>query len=156
MYIHFGDALYGRVDRMTNGTFVATVFLHVYFLPYIPHKSFVVVHDGARGSSFRMSDFADIFLGVEIPLSMRSVLAAYGRVLSFIGIVIGWLILLWNAPGSFEDPSRLIPGASILAASLLTMISFWILPGFYNASFNREVELTLLVEKSRPTEIELT
>lgn len=64
----FGDAYYGRVDRVAGLFLVKTRFLHVWWIPFVPRESWVVVDDG-RGEH-----------GQRIPLSWRSVLVTWSRV----------------------------------------------------------------------------
>ncbi len=63
---HFGTKLYGRVDRV-DGTCIATLFLHVAYIPVVPLRSFVVLEEHGDGT----------FDSIRIRLSLRSVLHAF-------------------------------------------------------------------------------
>ncbi len=75
MLLIYGKRLYGKVapfrDEEGNELLhVATFFYHLYFIPLIPAKSFVVISGSQDGDGFK---------GSEISLNGRSVLAAYAR-----------------------------------------------------------------------------
>ena len=77
MLLIYGSRLFGSVDRLSNGRFVATRFAHVWYIPLIPMGSWLVTSSDGSG-----------WHGSRIPLSVRSVLMAYTRVmLSVIAIV---------------------------------------------------------------------
>jgi hypothetical protein len=80
MYVHVGTELYGKVDRVPGLFHVATEFVHVWFLPLVPRRSFLVREETADGKARSP---------VRIPLSSRSILIAWTRtVLSLIGLVL--------------------------------------------------------------------
>lgn len=69
MIFVFGSRLYGKVERLPNGWYVATRFAHFDFIPLIPTGSFLVT--STQGKQWT---------GVRIPLQTRSLLMTYGRV----------------------------------------------------------------------------
>lgn len=69
MFIVYGTRFYGAVDKMSDGMYVVTRFFHVLWIPLIPTGSYLVtseIEDGIRGH--------------RIPLSCKSILAAYMRI----------------------------------------------------------------------------
>lgn len=73
MFIVWGQRMYGRVDRFA-GSYVATRFFHIYYLPLIPLSSWLVLEDQGKGN----------FLGLQVPMQARSVLVAWSRVVSIV------------------------------------------------------------------------
>jgi len=69
MVIVWGQRMYGRIDKIA-GSFVATRFFHIYYVPLIPLSSWLVLEDHGEGN----------FLGTQVPLQLRSVMAAWLRV----------------------------------------------------------------------------
>lgn len=87
MLIIYGTRMYGRVDEC-GGSYLATCFVHLWYLPVIPTGSHLVVGTHADGSS----------QSIPVPLSWRSVMAAYMR---FWGIALMLCCLLALAAGLF-------------------------------------------------------
>ena len=83
MFFVFGSRLMGKVDEVPGLFHVATKFGHINFLPLIPMQSYVVL--GKNGRSFR---------GVPIPMSGKSVLAAWGRSIGVLAALIGGIFAL--------------------------------------------------------------
>jgi hypothetical protein len=63
LYVRYGTRLSGKVDQFA-GSYIATRFFHIYYVPLVPMSSWLVLRDGS---------------GVAIPLNLRSVAAAYLR-----------------------------------------------------------------------------
>ena len=76
MVIIWGQRLYGRVDRFA-GSHLATRFAHLYYVPLIPLSSWLVLEEQTDGQ----------FVGVQVPLQLRSVLAAWLRVGSIVAAI---------------------------------------------------------------------
>ncbi|AKF09476.1 hypothetical protein [Sandaracinus amylolyticus] len=66
--IVYGTRMYGRVDEMPEG-YVATQFVHIWFIPLVPISSMLVTDD-SNDRSVR---------GVKLGWSGKSILAAYLR-----------------------------------------------------------------------------
>jgi hypothetical protein len=71
-----GRRLFGRVDQVGGLFHVATMFVHIFFVPLIPLKSFVVLNATENFEDFR---------GIGISMSLKSVLAAYLRAFFVLG-----------------------------------------------------------------------
>lgn len=69
MILFYGVRQYGRIDEQA-GTYVATQFAHLWFVPLFPVRSHLVLGEGGDGR----------FNGIAIPLSGRSVAAGYLRI----------------------------------------------------------------------------
>jgi hypothetical protein len=69
MYIHAGERLFGKVDRVPGLFHVRTLFFHINFIPLRPLGSRLIPEDR------RIS----IESGIDLPLCRRSVSAAYLR-----------------------------------------------------------------------------
>jgi hypothetical protein len=65
-----GRKLFGRVDQVAGLFHVATKFGHIFFVPLIPMTSYIVLDGTEDLTNFR---------GLEINMSLKSVLAAYLR-----------------------------------------------------------------------------
>lgn len=65
-----GRKLFGRVDQVKGLFHVATQFGHIFFVPLIPMTSYIV---------FDGTESLEKFRGIEIKMSLKSVLAAYAR-----------------------------------------------------------------------------
>ncbi|MGZ3419561.1 MAG: hypothetical protein ACXVEE_16925 [Polyangiales bacterium] len=95
MVVFFGVRPYGTIDRCDR---VATVtyFLHAFFVPLLPLRSAIVVHD-------ELGEIAKIH---PIGLSFRSIVAAYLRIGAPVAAILlaaswwpaFWIILRWNGP----------------------------------------------------------
>src|SRR5690349_1813187 len=111
MIIFFGTRRYGAVDHLETGARVETMFFHMWFVPLVPTKSYLVVADGGR--SFR---------GVELPMSGKSVLAAYLRtacVFGAIGAIIGFLASLGSiSRGGMEAIAWTVVAAVVAAGCI--------------------------------------
>jgi hypothetical protein len=93
MIVVWGQRLFGRVDRFA-GSHVATRFFHVYYLPLIPLSSWLVLEEKADGE----------FLGLQVPLQLRSVLSAWLRLVSVVTV----LVAGYHAIDHINSPSSTI------------------------------------------------
>jgi hypothetical protein len=91
MVVIWGQRMYGRVDRFA-GSHIATRFFHLYYLPLIPLSSWLVLEEQAEGR----------FLGLSIPLSGRSVLLAWLRVISVVGLAVAGFNTMERISGASE------------------------------------------------------
>lgn len=69
MLIIYGTRMYGRIEEC-GGSYLGTRFVHLWYLPVVPIGSHLVLRSHGDGS----------FQGIAVPLSLRSVVAAYLRV----------------------------------------------------------------------------
>lgn len=81
--IVYGTRMYGKVDAYRD-TYIATRFVHIWFLPLIPIGSHLVLGESEDGDGFR---------GMPVGLSLRSMFAGYLRVWGVFGCI-GSLIAL--------------------------------------------------------------
>lgn len=89
MIVIWGQRMYGRVDRM-GGSHVATRFFHLYYVPLIPLSSWLVLEEKDEGQ----------FLGLQVPLQLRSVAMAWMRVASI--LLLG--VAAWNVVERINSP----------------------------------------------------
>ncbi len=68
MVIIYGTRLCGVVDEMPDGSYVATRFFHIMYIPILPLRTYWVISE--EGRSFR---------GHRLPLSLKSILVAFLR-----------------------------------------------------------------------------
>src|SRR4029077_7836611 len=106
----YGYHLYGKVDQVPGKFFVATLFLHVTFMPVLPKKSYLV----------RVGDEGVLsFSGIAIPFSWKSVAYAYLRFLLVI-----FLLLFFGgvteSPWSFSDPKTARMGYFYIGGMILS------------------------------------
>jgi hypothetical protein len=135
MFIIYGTRLYGRVDQVKGLCHVATRFVHIYFFPLIPIKSYIVQDTASTG--------VGQFLGKETSFSFKSVLAAWLRAGLFFpalaALVFGVIQAVMVANG---DSSGTILGAvgGILGAGVLATL-FALSWKLFRASSGRALEL---------------
>jgi len=97
MVVIWGQRMYGRVDRFA-GSHVATRFFHLYYVPLIPLSSWLVLEEQADGR----------FLGMQVPLQLKSVLLAWLRIASSIALVV-MLGRAWSMPREIEAIREMSP-----------------------------------------------
>jgi hypothetical protein len=112
VYVRYGTRLSGKVDAFA-GSYIATRFFHIYYVPLIPLSSWMVL--GEDGESTR---------AISMPLNLRSIAAGYLRgVGSIIAVVLGIQMLsFFSSPYrwlSWENfiPELVLPVALICAAA---------------------------------------
>jgi hypothetical protein len=120
--IVYGIRKYGRCDDLGaeagGDIHVATKFFHIWFIPLVPTSSFLVL--GEEGDGFR---------GISIPMSGKSVFAAYFRtgmvVLAITGIALFpvGLILTAIAIGAFIGSYKMFGPSAERRAQLMSMIT---------------------------------
>src|SRR5580692_12780779 len=102
-----GRRMMGRVEALA-GTFVATQFLHVYYMPVFPIRSHLVLECGPGPNGIRRS--------VPIKLHPVSVLAGYLRPWSAVGACLALLAAVATGPGVGQL-------ASAAAAAVLALVA---------------------------------
>jgi hypothetical protein len=80
MIVIYGQAAYGKVDKVPNLFHVCTQFYHLYYIPLVPLRSYLVRADAEDEVGLQ---------GVEVPLCFRSVLAGWLRAALILCVVIG-------------------------------------------------------------------
>lgn len=130
--IVFGSRLYGRVDRLSNGWFVATRFAHVYWVPLLPAGSWLVTSEAGRGWN-----------GIRIPLSGRSILMGYARAAAIVGTVVAIVFATTTFDGRHTTRDEAIAIMIALAAVAAVVLSQL---AWRKASAERELALIRFVE----------
>jgi hypothetical protein len=74
MLVIFGYSLFGRVDRVPGLFHVVTQFLHVYWMPILPKRSFLILETSQSAGH-----------AIPLPLNWKSVLFAWGRLFLLLG-----------------------------------------------------------------------
>jgi hypothetical protein len=135
MYIVTGQKPYGTCDVVPELFHVATVFFHVNYAPLIPLRSMIILEK--RG---------DEFYGVNIPMSFKSVLLAWGRMIAFLAMMgFGiFALILWESHRRRANPW--IP-TWLAVASGLVFLLLMIIPR-RKASYARACELGRLANLS--------
>jgi hypothetical protein len=111
MVIIWGSQLYGKVDHVPGLFYVATSFGHVWYFPFIPTGSYLIIDDGTDEN------------GVQITMSVKSVLMGWMRALAF---VIGAILLIAGVcnSGPFSDPvvmtTQLAGGAGLISLGIVS------------------------------------
>ena len=111
MVIIWGSQFYGKVDHVPGLFYVVTTFGHIWYLPLIPTGSYLIIDDGTGEN------------GMQITMSMKSVLMGWGRALSFVVGVILILVGLGNqGPGSdpFASTTQLAGGAALIGMGIVS------------------------------------
>ncbi|MDB5300067.1 MAG: hypothetical protein JWO87_1730 [Phycisphaerales bacterium] len=111
MIFIFGSRLFGKCDDVAGMFHVATKFGHVNFLPLIPMQTYIVL--SRNGNQFR---------GVPIPLSAKSILLAWARVVSLVVAVVAACIAA-SVANSYGGEWIVPAGVAIVAGAgfVLTM-----------------------------------
>lgn len=130
--IIFGTRLYGRVDRLSNGWFVATRFGHLYWVPLVPAGSWLITAEQGRGWS-----------GIQIPLSGRSIVMGYARAATVVAAIAALIFAIAKFDGRHEVPEEAIAVAVALAAIGAVVLSNI---AWRKASEERELALIRLIE----------
>jgi hypothetical protein len=112
MLIIWGTRFYGRI-RQCGGSFLATKFFHIWFIPLIP-----------VGTHLVFSDMGDSFRGVEAPFSFKSVMAGYLRIWGPIAFLFALLSTIGGASGAQEPLEAVVIGAfgGLVTVALLAAV----------------------------------
>lgn len=109
MIVFFGTRTYGTIDRHRDAA-IATVFLHCFFVPLVPLSSVLIGAGATR----------------PIPLSLRSVVAAYLRIWPFvlaIALVASWAPAFWIF---LRPPSRSPSMGAVLLGLVALGVFGWL------------------------------
>ena len=125
----FGTDFFGKVDEVPGVFHVATRFDHVFFLPVLPLRSYVILHGTGKPP-----------LGVKIKMSFRSVLLAWTRTVTVVTMFFSIAMLCFifaMVPGSWYWVIAL--GIALVSGGIFTA-SFFV-RGLRTATFERAVVL---------------
>src|SRR5688572_20376176 len=97
MIIVYGSRFYGRI-RQCGSSFLATKFVHIYFVPLIPIGSHLVLEENGDGS----------YRGCEAPFSFKSVMAGYLRVWGPLAIILTIALTAGAVDDLSDDPLSMV------------------------------------------------
>lgn len=106
MIIVYGTRFYGRVKE-SGRSFLATRFLHIWYLPLIPMGTQLVLED--NGGSYK---------GMAAPFSFKSMLAAYLRVWGPVAIIFA-IVSCVSTLGDYTSLETVVLGAFL---GLVTLV----------------------------------
>src|SRR5205809_786095 len=134
MIIIWGQRLAGKVDRVPGLFYVTTQFFHLYYVPLIPLKTYVVIEGTEEGDGFK---------GVGVPMSGKSVLIGWLRSALVLGIIAS---VIFAAIAAFEFADKQNHGAMetlliSLAQLAACVLLYWIAWNFSRASYQRAMDL---------------
>lgn len=136
MIIVWGQRLCGRVNQVDNEIHVATKFFHIQYIPLIPLQSFIIINHTEEKGEFK---------GLPIPMSIKSVLAAYLRT----SLIVGVLVFLFRAfmmlSNKEQDSSNLLGLLNLMVGGFLAL-SIW---GSYQLMKANEQESKKLFQELR-------
>lgn len=109
-----GTRLYGRVDQVPSQFYVATEFVHMWYIPLIPLRTFLIV-EGWQSEE-----------AIKIPMSFKSVLTAYVRA----ALILAALVLFFKAgllwySGHEAQGSDVLSGVFQIATGVLCLLACW-------------------------------
>ena len=129
MFIVFGQNKYGKVDRVPGLFHVVTEFFHIYYVPLIPLKSYLMF-EASQGST-------------PISLHLRSVLMGWARALLIcvsLGSVIAGLVKLSEHFADKKDtPTEDFVVPFVVAGACVFV--YWLSTRFTRASYERALAL---------------
>jgi len=146
MIIIYGQRNYGKVDKVPNLFYVVTQFLHLYWIPLIPIRSYLVLAGTEDSEGFK---------GVQTSMSFKSILVGWLRaqlVLAAIGSLITGIILTMDhvAKRHYELSTVQVPWLLLIGSVFL----YWLTLKCTFASRQRALRLgeqlglsPILVEK---------
>lgn len=127
--ILFGTQFYGKVDHVPGLFYVVTTFGHIWFVPLIPTGSYLIIDDGVGEN------------GVQIPMSIKSVLMGWLRGICFVAGPILLMVGLLGHQGPHSDPvsmaAYLTFGAVVVGVGIVS---------YFVISIGRERAVELAIE----------
>ncbi len=97
MVIVYGSRFYGKV-RACGGSYLATQFAHIYYVPLVPIGTHLVLQSNGDGS----------FRGIKAPFSVKSMLAAYLRVWGPLAVIATFFIGIAALEDAADDMLALV------------------------------------------------
>jgi len=131
----YGHRLFGKVDSVPGLGFVATKFFHIDYVPLVPTECWLVFQQSGKG-----------WRGIRIPMSGKSVLTAWLRTGSVIGIGMGTIGLIVAASSNHADPGEIaaLLVFAVVAAGLFAFTKLH--KSVAHASYARACELAKLAK----------
>src|SRR5688572_15497126 len=111
MIIVYGSRFYGRI-RQCGSSFLATKFVHIYFVPLVPIGSHLVLEENGDGS----------YRGMSAPFSFKSMMAGYLRIWGIVAVILTGVLTVGAVEDLSDDPlAMLIAGGfgAIVGVALL-------------------------------------
>ena len=131
MVIITGEKPYGTCDVVPDLFYVATIFFHFDYIPLVPLRSMLITRK--QGGTY---------YGVQIPMSFKSVLLAWGRMGTFFAGVILWIIALVQMNDRFGDGGW--AEALFALAATAVFLVLMIVPRKRRPSYERACKLARL------------
>src|SRR5687768_5286170 len=97
MIIVYGSRFYGRI-RQCGSSFLATKFVHIYFVPLVPIGSHLVLEENGDGG----------YRGVPAPFSFKSMLAGYLRVWGPLAVILTIALTIGAVEDLADDPVAML------------------------------------------------
>jgi hypothetical protein len=156
MFVIWGRQTYGKVDKVPKLFYVCTQFFHLYYVPLVPLRSYLVLAGSETEQGFK---------GVQTSLSLKSIVMAWLRAGLGITVLVSLLLGL-KAVGEYVEGK---PGATLDTMALpwlvgvVSIVDYWLTVRYTFAGRNRALVLAaelgvtpILVEKClhgyRPTD----
>lgn len=111
MIVVYGTRLYGKVRRC-GSSFLATRFVHIWYVPLIP-----------IGTQLVLEELDDGYRGIPAPFSFRSMFAAYLRVWGPIALIAA-LVMGSNLIDELDEPA-----AMLIVGAFTAVVAFALLAG---------------------------
>ena len=149
MILIWGKKLYGKVDRSEGQFYVKTEFGHLWYIPLIPTKSWVILEGTEDGEGWR---------GTPIPMSMKSVLVGWLRaalVLSAIGGAFAAGIAGMEYVEGYGDPMTLAKGIGVFVAPVALYFGLGAVGGSASPERKRALQQHLGMEPDEPVSDQL-
>jgi hypothetical protein len=124
--IHFGKSQFGKVDQVPGLFYVATDFFHINYIPLIPMSSYVIVEETGAV--------------VPMPVSVKSVFFAYGRIPLMVGGILSVLCAPFLAHLGLVD-GEWFPLVVIVLAGMLFFVGLYASYLFAHASPRRTLRI---------------
>jgi hypothetical protein len=119
MLVIHGHLLYGKVDHVPGLFYVATEFLHLYWIPIFPGRSYLVLEGTRENRAPRR---------IRISMSGRSLLFAWGRLALILGgcVIFPSVLVsdLPSLPANIQAPAIFAAIAFPLASLALFALSY--------------------------------
>jgi hypothetical protein len=133
-HILYGEYDLGKVEKVPNLFYVCTRFGHLYFFPFFPRCSYLVLAGTEDTFGFR---------GVPSDLSWKSVFVGWFRAVLILGMGLGCLTALCILPYYYSN-SKPVPSPVLILSWLLPPVCalcYWLTIRLTYASRERAVQL---------------
>lgn len=108
-FVIFGSRFFGKVDHVPGLFFVATKFVHIFFVPLVPVASYLVYEHEDSQYDLKPAILLPNFVSIgihgtklvrRVPFNINSVLIAWLRAFIFLALVFTCLIALGGVVGN--------------------------------------------------------